>query len=506
MTTTTTTPDIDLAAAGWVYKAFAPLDDSGLTPLPASLLPDSIYGLVTATQIALEVPAEMAFACCLGVASAVCQTRWCVKIKDGWTVPLSLYIALLADPGEMKSPTLGPIVKPVYDFEAEDRERADSENASNATVAKIKAGQVKAMEADAIKTGDTSDETMRRIDDLKSEIPRTEKPKRLLVNDVTPEHLLRLMSENDGAIAAITDEAGSFLKSMSGRYSGGQANIDGILTGWDNGPIRVDRANGNNVMLDRGRITLTMLMQKHLAREVLGNDEFAGRGLVDRFLWMVPSNSKRGYRNFDGEPIPGNELDAWAWRIKALLAWSPAETTERGTTAHVIELTEAARSRHRRYHLAIERQLRFMDESDPRLGYRQKWAGQVVRLAGVLHCLEMAAGDSPPHAKPITDDAMAGAIAIASVLLDQADAALGMVGQDPRIERARRIVQRMKGIGVPTTTANLWRSMCKGRKLFEDKTQFDYAIEMLFNRGYLASLEDGKTTHITLTPPALEAP
>ena len=47
--TTLDTPDIDLSAAGWVYKAFEPLDDSGLTPLPASLLPDSIHGLVAAT-------------------------------------------------------------------------------------------------------------------------------------------------------------------------------------------------------------------------------------------------------------------------------------------------------------------------------------------------------------------------------------------------------------------------------------------------------------------------
>lgn len=48
-------------------------------------------------------------------------------------------------------------------------------------------------------------------------------------------------------------------------------------------------------VLDRGQISPTLLPQKHLVREVLSNEEFAGRGLGGRFLWMLPTNSRRGY-------------------------------------------------------------------------------------------------------------------------------------------------------------------------------------------------------------------
>lgn len=496
------TPEVDLAAAGWTMHGYMPLHGHEPMAFPPSLLPESVRDFVAGLSRSLEVPIELPFGACLGVASAVTQSRWQVQIKPGWNEPTSLYIGIAADPGERKSPVLKPIQKPLIQWEREDRERAAKANEANKTKAALIVEQVKAKKREAAKAGDYSDATAKEINDLESQIPPIEQGRRLFADDITPERLLRLLPENYGCLSIITDEGGSFLKAIGGKYNNGTPSIDGVLKGWDNGFVRVDRSNGNDVYLNNARLSLTLLVQKKLAHDILTNSEFMDRGLVHRFIWIMPSNDHIGRRTYEGEPVSPLLSTSWSARIKSLLDWSPAATSDLGTTPHLIKFTDTASEMHHKFALRIERQINQMDEADPRRTYRQKWPGQVARLAGVLHCLECYCGDKPPHDRQITQDAIESAIAIADVLIDHADHAMGLLGQDMRIERARRIVKRMRVLEGPTTQADLWRSMRKARSLFEGIEQFGDAIELLMKLGHVAWLEDGKTTHITLTPPA----
>lgn len=497
-------PPEDMDPNVWTWHPFAPLEDELRARVVPALLPDSIREVVVAISAELEVPLELPLACALGVASAVCQSRWSVSIKPGWTEPTSLFIAVPADPGERKTPTLRKFIGPLIEWEKADRERCDEANKKTASMRAMVSKQLKALENEAANSDDLK-ALAERMDKLRDELPAVQTAGRLFVDDTTPEQLTAVMRDAGGSIAAITDEGGAFLSRIAGHYSGAP-NIDAALKGWDNGPLRIDRANGRSVYLNHARLSLTLLMQSGVARDALTNPEFMQRGLVHRFLWLLPSNDHIGQRTGEGPPVPDALLRGWSRLIAELLSWSPAEVADHGTTTHVISLTDAARERHHRYAQAIERAIGDMDEGDPRRTYRQKWPGQTARLAGVLHSLEQAEQGKPAHAAQITDASMTGAIALASVLLDQADSALAMLGQDLRLERAKRIIKRLKAAGEPVTSADLWRKLRKVVSLFEGKEQYDDALDLLFRRGYAAWREEGKTEWLQLTPPALTGP
>lgn len=485
----------------WQYKPFRPVLSRPYPSLSRSLLPDSGKDLVHATAQALEVPIELPFACCLGVASTVCQGRWSVEIKPDWIEPTSLFIATPADPGERKTPTLRIFSKPLMDWERQQREMCQKANDESQTEAALIRKQIKQLERASSDSNDLGT-IAKEIDALREQLPASLTPPRLFTDDTTPERLLRLMAEHQGCMAVLTDEGGAFLQQIAGRYNGGISNLDGVLKGWDNGPIRVDRSNGNDVFLDHGRLTLLLLMQKSVAHDALMNRDFMGRGLVHRCLWLLPPNDHIGNRSGEGSPVPDHLKADWASRLNALLSWSPAEVTASGTKTHLIKIDKRARESLLRYAAAIEEQIRQLDEADPRRTYRQKWPGQVTRLAAVIHCLEVSKTGDAPHAIPIAHSTMHNALALAGPLLDQADAALDLLGQDPLHERMHRILKRIDAEG-ETTTANLWRALRRARSLFKHKEQFGEAIGQLFNNGYLAWRCEGKTEHVRLTGDAL---
>lgn len=498
LATTTTTPD------NWTSRPFAPIDEDPSSQLTPEVIPDSLRDLVVAISRELEVPLELPLACALGVASAACQPRWTVSIKDKWTEPTSLFIAVPADPGERKTPVLKKFLNPLIEAEKNDRERCNEANKASASKRAVVAKRLKGLENEAAKSDDL-DALAVQMDKARGEMPPLETPKRLYVDDTTPEQLAVVMRDAGGSIAAITDEGGALLSRLAGHYSG-VPNIDAALKGWDNGPLRIDRANGRDVYLNAARLSMTLLMQKSVARDALTNPEFMGRGLVHRFLWLLPSNAHIGYRTGKTPSADDALLRSWSRLIAELLSWSPAEVEDCGTTTHIINLTDAARACHHEYTQQIEAAIRGMDEADPRRTYRQKWPGQTARIAGVLHCLEQAAKGKPGHAAAINEQSMRRAISLASVLLDHADKAMAMLGQDLRIERAMRIVARVKAAGEPCKLAELWVKMRNVKSLFDEKSQFDDAVKLLMHRGYVETKEEGKTTRVRLTPPALKTP
>lgn len=488
---------------------FRPFPDETPPDFTANLVPASIRELVVGISKELEVPIVMPLACALGVASAAIQPRWSVEVRNGYLEPTSLWLMVAADPGELKTPTMAPILAPLTEFEREQRQQAEEQNKANAPKAGIVADRVKQLRREAAKadTAASREEFARQIDDLRSELPPTTRPARILADDATPERLAQLMGENHGAMAVISDEGGAFLSRLAGHYSNGSPNIDFALKGFDNRQIRIDRSNGNDVHLNHARLAVCLLVQKSVARKALAQQEFMSRGLIHRFLYLLPGSSRVGYRTFDAPPVPTHVTDRWASLVKSLLSWPPAAVDAWGTTTHNIKLTQPASERFWQYHASLERQAGTMDVADPRRPYRLKWCGYTARIAGVMHCLEAAAGHGgcPPHHRPISDETMNHAIGLASLLLDHADAALGMLGQDMPLERARRVLERVDAEGTEITGAELWRRLRKVTSLFDNHGQFEKAIHDLVKRGYLAWRDQGKSTCFVLSPPALEA-
>lgn len=496
-------PGPNLSTRQWRHNPFQPVLSPQPEKLAPALVPDAVKDIVLAAGKALEVPIELPLSSCLGVLATVCQGRWSVQIKPGWIEPTSVFIVTPADPGERKTPTLNIFTEPLLVWEKTQRDRCSQANEAAKTQSALIQRQIKQLERSASESDDLPD-LARKIDELREQMPATEHPPRLFTDDTTPERLLRLMGENHGCMAILTDEGSAFLQQIGGRYNSGQPSIDGVLKGWDNGPIRVDRSNGNDVFLDHGRLSLLLLVQKSVAQDVLLNRDFMGRGLIHRCLWFLPSNDHIGNRSGDGPPVPDQAKSNWRAIIEGLLQWSPAELAASGTTTHVISMDDLARNSLRSYASKIEEKIGRLDEADPRRTYRQKWPGQVARIAGLLHCLQVAGTGEAPHASEITQETVRHAIALGEVLLDQADATIDLIGHDPMHERMRCILKRIESEG-ETTSADLWRSLRRVKSLFRHKSEFDKALVSLLESGYLSWRMEGKTQHLRLSQSGLEA-
>lgn len=485
---------------------FTPFTDDTPPEFPSSLIPAPIREMVMGKARELEVPPIMPMACAFGVLSAVVQSRWAVEVRHGWIEPLSTFWAIVADPGELKTPTMRPFVRPLVEYERSERERADGENKANASTAECLEQRVKQLRRDAAKADDPS-VIAKQMDDLASEIPPTERPNRVIADDATPERLARLMAENHGAMSVITDEGGAFLGRLAGHYSNGCPNIDAVLKGFDNGMLRIDRSNGNDVHLNHARLAICLMVQKSVARSALTNREFMDRGLVHRFLWGLPGNTRVGRRTFDAPPVPDHVESGWGGLVRELLSWSPAAVDEWGTTTHLIKISQPGSDRLGRYVLKLEGAAGQLDEADPRRTYRLKWRGYVVRLAGLIHCMTIAA-DKPghaPHQYVISEDTITHAIALGWMLLDHADTAMGMLVQDLNLERAKRILARVRALDGEVSHRDLWLKLRRVTSLFDSHDQFNDAVELLLKHGYLAWRSEGKSDLYVYSQSALEA-
>jgi hypothetical protein len=126
------------------------------------------------------------------------------------------------------------------------------------------------------------------IRDLEAALPEVPKAPQAWTADVTPENLAVIMSDNNEAMALLSDEAGIFENIGGGRYSKGVPNLDVFLQGHAGSPIRVNRGSRSPILMQNPALTLGFTPQPEVVRGLTDNPGFRGRGLLARFIYTVP--------------------------------------------------------------------------------------------------------------------------------------------------------------------------------------------------------------------------
>ena len=212
---------------------------------------------------------------------------------------------------------------------------------------------------------------------------------RVLADDVTPEQLVRLMEEQGERFAVFSAEGGIF-ETMAGRYANGVANLDVFLKGHAGDLVRVDRRIGAPVIIDRPALTMGLTVQPDVLRAFKDKPGFRGRGLVARFLYVLPQ-SLLGYRRLNTAPIPAGVRSAYRNCILRLLQTTPAAD---GNPVH-LELSNGARAEWTAFAGRLEPRLGPGGD----LGHMTDWAGKApgaaARIAGLMHAVRCASkGDA----------------------------------------------------------------------------------------------------------------
>ena len=314
------------------FEAFAALDSSKLKKFPASCLPPILEDYSNQIEESLQVVNQMIGPALLGVVSICIRGEYDISPKTDWTESINLYMLVINNPSEKKSPVLKEILRPVYMYvDKENKDRSPRiiaeklrrnilskqiENALRTISTKGAKGAKAPKGASELVTEDKILDMQTELADLEE---NGEKPLTVLADDFTTEALVKLLHENDEKIAVASAEGGIF-GMMAGRYST-QPNIDIFLKGFSGEPYVSHRVSGRTETLKKPLIALLLMVQPIIATEAFNNREFRERGLLARFLYSK-AGTRIGKRAYRTKAIDPKVRQAWDDLITDLLKMS----------------------------------------------------------------------------------------------------------------------------------------------------------------------------------------
>lgn len=413
-------------SVGWERPI--PLGEIGPVPaFPASALPAVLREWVVAVAQATQTPLDLAAALSLAVVALAVSRGFFVRVRPGWTEVLVLYVAVALPSGERKSPVFAAATRVLFDYERTRRR----DLAAKVREACARRAVVEREIQQAMKRGDAGEiaNVRERLDGIV--VPANP---RLVVDDVTPEKLAVIMAEQGGRVGVFSDEGGIF-ETLAGRYSGGVPNIDLFLKGHSGTPVRVDRKSSESICIDRPTITCGFAVQPDVLRTLANKPGFRGRGLVARFCFLLPQSTV-GSRAARSAPVAGEVTEAYENLIRDLLGESDL-IADLGDEPRAIALEAAADELLAALQEEIEPHLVVNGELEALGDWVGKFVGTVARIAGLIHAVEHP---ESPSAAPVTAETVQRASSIGKYLLQHARAAFALMGADPDVERAKRIV------------------------------------------------------------------
>lgn len=450
-----------------------PFDEINTPDFPTERLPGTLAAFVESIAESTQTPEEMAGILSLGVLSTAFQSKFTVEITPDWKEPLCLYCVAVAPPGERKTAVISALTKPIYEYEAEQREIEAVEIVQNQTERALLEKALEAAKNSATKGKGNFAEKRAEAMELSAQLAQFKAmhPFRLLADDTTPEKLVDLMDIQGGSITVCSAEGGIF-DSMAGRYEKG-ANFDVYLKGHSGDMIVVDRIGRRTNSIPNPRLTMLLTIQPEVLSGLMENTTFRGRGLCGRFLYAM-CKSKVGHREISPAPMPDSVRVEYRAFIRRILSsqWS-------GT----IQLSPEADEIRRKYQGYIEKKLG--DEWECMRDWGGKLTGAMVRIAALMHAAEVQGN---PTETPISPEVMAGATSIAEFLSAHAVAAYQIMGADESDSDATYILKKLVSYGKNKITKSELTQICRGR--FKQPDAMQDGISRLSEHNYIKEAEE----------------
>lgn len=462
-----------------------PLDDPEGPPFPVEMLPDPIRQLVEAVAHAAQVPADLAATVALGTLSAASGGKYIIQLPDSsWREPVHLMLVAVAEPGTRKSAIFDLLTRPLTDYEQliqSDELRAFAAWESRLRVLEK---ELSSCEGDLSKQRGASDSlsdgearhlaAINAVEDHRERKPRVT---RVIADDLTMEAAKSMLFEQAGALAVMSAES-AFLSVLAGRYSDGQPNLDVLLNGHAGERIRVDRKGRPPETIARACLSLCLMAQPDVIRDLGKVRGFIQRGGAARFLPSFPPD-RLGRRSVDVRPVPDALLDGWALLV-TLVARKRPGLKHGSYDPWSLQLDSEAGALFREYRLwhepGLARGGRYHDIRD----WAGKQCGAVLRIAGLLHLVQHG---SPEHVA-IKADTLHQAIAIAGYFEAHARVFYRMLADRSKHSDARDVLEALLDLGSPTTRRELHRKL-RGRVIFASPGDLDDPLRLLEEHGYI---------------------
>lgn len=449
-----------------------PLFNLNLLPCKASIFSKALCE-------SLQVNTGMIAPAIMAVSALGIQKKYNVRPTEDWEEPANLYMAVIAEPSERKSPAMNALMQPVYEYETEENERLAPEIATYKAKKEVLENRIRntinSLSKSGKKKGDEKYLDMGDLDTFQNELNRLEEvaPVRLAVDDVTMEVLGKLLEQNKERIGIMSTEGGIF-NILAGRYSD-KTVIDIVLKAYSGDRFSQDRLGRKGQTLNSPLITMLLYVQPIIIKEVMENSEFVGRGLNARFLYSIPP-STIGKRRYRVMKIPDTERMEYISVMKRLFAIPVPDKPK------IIELDEEADRLAENFFYEIEKELE--DASPEFKAWLGKLHGTTMRIALSLHCLEYIE-ESGAH--KISGETMENAIQIGRYFKAHAEAAYNIMGlmDSPEVRDAKYLMKRIDSTGLTEIKLRDLQKLCKGRAGMETREGMIPGIKCLIEHGYI---------------------
>jgi hypothetical protein len=247
-----------------------------------------------------------------------------------------------------------------------------------------------------------------------------------------------------------------------------------ILSGHAGDSIRVDRKGRPSETIDRACLTLCVMVQPDVIRDLGKSPGFVQRGGAARLLPCLPKDNL-GHRKIDVTQVPPALIAAWAAVVMRILGHTPP-TRDGSYIPWTLDLDAEALAEFRAYRMWHEPRM----AKDGAFGDIRDWAGKqcgaVLRIAGLLHIVSQ----DTPERVAINVATLHQAIVIASYFEAHARIMYRMFRDRSKHSEARTVLGTIRKLGSPTTRREVHQKL-------RDRVQFAQSDDL---SGPLALLEE----------------
>jgi 5S rRNA maturation endonuclease (ribonuclease M5) len=453
---------------------------------PCNVLPGWMGDFVKAESEFTQTPSGLAGSLSLAMAAASLAKKAEVMGRPGWFEGLNLYIAVAMQPGSRKSQVINDVSKPLSDYERQEAESLRAAVAQSESEYRRDKKRLDGLESTyaSAKDPEKAGRFKLEADELARELAEKEvlRLPRYLAQDVTPERIASLLAEHGGKMAIVSAE-GELFSILAGRYSSGAPNIEVFLKGHAGDQLRVDRQNKERqaVYVDHPALTIGVCLQPDVLNELPRVKGFTGRGLLARFLWVVPE-SNIGRRRTRTEPVPLKIAADYCSNMRKLLELAYNHDQDGKQAAWTLTLDKEAAESLDKIMEQVEKSLGNPEEMGAFTEWGSKFVGAVLRIAGILHATKEP-GRIDSLLEPIQQETLIRALAIGDFLVEHAKAAFGIMDTDSAVGNAEFILRWLKGRGITRIQKkDLFRGV---RSRFHKAAALDEPIKLLIDYSWL---------------------
>lgn len=258
---------------------------------PVGVFPESLQLVIEEQSRSIPAPKDTVGTLLLGIAAIGVGNTRKIRLKRNWSEPASLYIAVVAPPGQGKTPVMQQLDKPMNHWQ-------DMMN-----------DQYKSQIADYKQEKEKYEEAKKRGDDVVEPI----KPKyhHIFTTDATTEKLAEMLNDQPRGIGINQDEVTALVQGMNQYKQGGKGrDRQFFLSSWSGANIKVDRKSDGGIPLWVKNPVINII--GGIQPEMLGSlkDELGREdGFVHRFLFTYPP--LRELKDWGDDEIDERAITAW---------------------------------------------------------------------------------------------------------------------------------------------------------------------------------------------------